>query len=381
MGETGEKCERDGSGEKCKRNGGVDSRESRRSRFSRLISFICLTAVLVCVYGGLREFDGPVAQHLRAITTPEGGGTLTVPWMAFVSHAGNWLGDGRQLLMVSALLMAVGWAYPPSRGMRTGIETLWAHGIATVLVHTVKHLVGRPRPKFSTSGDWNVAPSLVSGFDSFPSGHTTVTFALAAVLARRFPHYNVVWFGLGTFVALSRVLRGSHFTSDVFGGAVLGLVSGALALAPWKEWHTAVETGLRQAAIGTVWVFALLWGLIHPMESGWDMSLVMGVGAMLVVGGLWGRLRRWWNGPAVLGRQASQAWLMAIALGLSLMTGSPLVMAAVGFLCVGLWVSGDQKDEMVEPSRSKMIVRDSELVAVVLLSLVVLVAGRGAISL
>lgn len=346
-------------------------------RWAGALSLACICAALVCVFSGLLEFDGPVARYLHTITTPDGGGTLTVPWMAFVSNAGNWLGDGRQLLMVSAILLAVGWVYAPSRGIQTGIETLWAHGIATVLVHTVKHLVGRPRPKFSTSGDWDIAPSLTSGFDSFPSGHTTATFALAAVLARRFPHLSLLFFATGAFVALSRVLRGSHFTTDVFGGAVLGLVSGALAMALWKEWRTAVETGLRQAVIGTAWIFALLWVLTHPTESGWEGSLLMGLGSVLVGFGLWGRARVWWPGAAPFLLQSPHAALMAIGLGLSLMTAAPLVMAAAGLLCVGLWICGGQDRDTSEASGSVAIVRECELLAMVLLSLAILFEGRG----
>ena len=123
--------------------------------WARVLSLSSLAAALVCVFWGMRQLDGPTARYLRTITTPEGGGTLTVPWMAFVSHAGNWIGDGRQLLIVSAILLAVGWLFPASRGLVTGVQTLWAHGLATVLVHTVKHLIGRPRPKFSTSGEWS----------------------------------------------------------------------------------------------------------------------------------------------------------------------------------------------------------------------------------
>ncbi|HEX7765754.1 MAG TPA: hypothetical protein VF443_03515, partial [Nitrospira sp.] len=86
----------------------------RESRVSFLVSLACLCAALVCVFWGLRQLDGPTARYLRTITTPEGGGTLTVPWMAFVSQAGNWMGDGRQLLIVSAILLAVGWMLPAS---------------------------------------------------------------------------------------------------------------------------------------------------------------------------------------------------------------------------------------------------------------------------
>lgn len=150
------------------RQGAFDSSHQSRSSdpvplAPRLVALACLLVALACVLWGLRQLDGPTARYLRTITTPEGGGTLTIPWMAFVSHAGNWMGDGRQLLIVSAILLAAGWLLPATRGLVTGVQSLWAHGLATVLVHTVKHLVGRPRPKFSATGDWSIAPSRHQG--------------------------------------------------------------------------------------------------------------------------------------------------------------------------------------------------------------------------
>lgn len=72
---------------------------------------------------------------------------------------------------------------------------------------------------------------------------------------------------------------------------------------------------------------------------------------------------------------------MAVALGLSLMTAAPLVMAAAGFLCTGLWARRGQSEEAVEATRSLAIVRECELLAAVVLSLAVLGVGRGALSL
>jgi len=302
---------------------------------------------------------------------------LTIPWMAFVSHAGNWMGDGRQLLIVSAILLAAGWLLPATRGLVTGVQTLWAHGLATVLVHTVKHLVGRPRPKFSASGDWSIMPSLASGFDSFPSGHTTATFALAVVLSRRFPLLAALFMGIAAFVALSRVLRGSHFPSDVFGGWVLGTVSGMVAANPWKDWIRSVESALYQAAIGTVWTFALVWSLAVPVESGPESRALIGVGALLVAVGLWGCVRVWQAGQAAPASRAAQGWMVATALGLSLMSTAPIVMAAAGLLCVALWLRRDQAPRVVEESSGVSVLRECELVAAVLLSLAILVAGRG----
>jgi membrane-associated phospholipid phosphatase len=349
----------------------------QESRASSLVSLASLCAALVCVFWGLRQLDGPTARYLRTITTPEGGGTLTVPWMAFVSHAGNWIGDGRQLLIVSAILLAVGWMLPASRGLVIGVQTLWAHGLATVLVHTVKHLVGRPRPKFSASGEWLIAPSLASGFDSFPSGHTTATFALAVVLSRRFPLLASLFIGIAAFVALSRVLRGSHFPSDVFGGWVLGTVSGMVAAAPWKDWRLSIESALYQAAIGTVWGFALLWALAVPVEAGPEGLILTGVGASLVVVGVWSRMRMRWSSHAAATMRSAQGPMMAMAIGLSLMSTAPIVMAAAGLLCVAFWFRGDPVQNIAEESCWIPVVREGELAAVVLLSLAVLVAGRG----
>ena len=353
----------------------------QESRASSLVSLASLCAALVCVFWGLRQLDGPTARYLRTITTPEGGGTLTVPWMAFVSHAGNWIGDGRQLLIVSAILLAVGWMLPASRGLVIGVQTLWAHGLATVLVHTVKHLVGRPRPKFSASGEWSIAPSLASGFDSFPSGHTTATFALAVVLSRRFPLLAAVFIGIAAFVALSRVLRGSHFPSDVFGGWVLGTVSGMVATAPWKDWRRSIESAFYHAAIGTVWGFAIFWALAFPVESGQESLLLIGGGALLVVVGVLTRIRARWSSQAAPTTRSAQGPIMAMAIGLSLMSAAPIVMAAVGLLCVALWLRGDQATSRMEESRWIPVLRECELVAAVLLSLAVLVAGRGVLPL
>ena len=108
--------------QECAGASSADHRSPITHHWARFASLASLCAALACVFWGLRQLDGPTARYLRTITTPEGGGTLTVPWMAFVSHAGNWIGDGRQLLIVSAILLAVGWMLPASRGIVTGIH-------------------------------------------------------------------------------------------------------------------------------------------------------------------------------------------------------------------------------------------------------------------
>jgi undecaprenyl-diphosphatase len=63
---------------------------------------------------------------------------------------------------------------------------------------------------------------------SFPSGHATVAFACATVLALAVPRLRWPLFALAALIAWSRVYVGVHYPGDVLAGAVLGV---AIAIA------------------------------------------------------------------------------------------------------------------------------------------------------
>jgi undecaprenyl-diphosphatase len=120
-------------------------------------------------------------------------------------------------------LAIVGWLGSPYwrwRMITFGIGVL----VTAVLVMAVKFTVRRRRPE----GDWG---DIYRSTDphSFPSGHAARSFMLAAMGVA----YGPVWFAVilviwAPLVALARVAMGVHYFSDVFVGAVVGILMGWL---------------------------------------------------------------------------------------------------------------------------------------------------------
>ena len=220
--------------------------------------------------------------------------------------------------------------------------------------------------------------SWTSGLDSFPSGHSTASFAVATVLAKQFPLFAPLGIAIALFVALSRVLRGSHFPTDVLGGAVVGILSGFIATAPLRQWRASIQDGLRYAAMGTSAVFALLWVLSRRMEDDMVGFLLLALGVGAVAGGLWLRRTHWVRRGRTGGHRRSNTSALLIAYGLAAMTTSPLVLSSVGFACMASWLDAiGRRDDHAEESPGWSMMRESALIGGLALAILILMNARG----
>lgn len=100
---------------------------------------------------------------------------------------------------------------------------------ATVSCQAAKRFVRRSRPDAAIDG----FTALASNPDaySFPSGHSTVAFAIATAAIGTNPALGIVELVLATGIACSRISLGAHYPVDVLAGIALGFVCGLVALA------------------------------------------------------------------------------------------------------------------------------------------------------
>lgn len=114
-----------------------------------------------------------------------------------------------------------------TRGAVPALAVLVAVAIAFRLDNVLKDAIDRPRPPGMVDG--LQVRETIGGF-GFPSGHTTMAFALAASLhpsvqARWRP---VLW-TMAAIVGVARMHVGVHWPADVVGGAALGTAIGTAA--------------------------------------------------------------------------------------------------------------------------------------------------------
>ncbi|MDO4393637.1 MAG: phosphatase PAP2 family protein [Bacillota bacterium] len=146
--------------------------------------------------------------------------TIHLPIIDKLMIAVTTLGNGGMLWICMTLVMIV---IPRTR--KVGITMAISLIIEVICCNLIlKPLVGRVRPyDVNTSINLLVSPP---GDASFPSGHTGASFA--AVSAMFFAGCRV-WIPAGilaVLIAFSRLYLYIHYPTDVFAGAVIGILCG-----------------------------------------------------------------------------------------------------------------------------------------------------------
>jgi len=158
----------------------------------------------------------PAPLHRRIARTTDwakGAYWLALSVTVFVvSQAAIWLWGATPLLQ--------SWA-------RTSLAYLASLAIGSAILHSIKTLLGRRRPRDELELKlFGFRPFHFDlQYDSFPSGHALTIFCVAVIASAVAPVLAPLWFAIALYLALTRVFLNAHFLSDVFIGSAIGLLT------------------------------------------------------------------------------------------------------------------------------------------------------------
>lgn len=125
-------------------------------------------------------------------------------------------GDGILWYSLIGLLAALGGRHGAWVALQMAVS-----GLAGLLLYRfLKHRLVRERP-FITHASIQLAGRPLDRF-SFPSGHTLHAVAFSIIACAGFPWLAVLLLPASLLIALSRVVLGLHYPSDVLAGALIG---------------------------------------------------------------------------------------------------------------------------------------------------------------
>ena len=187
--------------------------------FRNLASKDTLTVLAV---GGL------MAAALHRVDQP--ATTMMSGSNAELYSSGETIGSARLQFGTALATLVVGRLTGSPKITAVGSDLVRANIVAQTLTLGTKMAVRRGRPDGTEF--------------SFPSGHTSVSFAAATVLQRHFGwKTGVPAYAMASFVAASRIHEKRHFLSDVTFGAAVGIVSG---------WAVTVGHGKAQMSVAPI---------------------------------------------------------------------------------------------------------------------------------
>lgn len=108
------------------------------------------------------------------------------------------------------------------------LQFIESFGLTVGVTYFLKYSINEERPN--------------GGNYSFPSGHTSASFAAAEFILERYGwKYGVPAFVVASYVGYTRIESHQHHMHDVVAGAAIGILSSYIFTKPFKGWQIRVE--------------------------------------------------------------------------------------------------------------------------------------------
>ena len=187
---------------------------------------LCASIFWIAVFG-----DETIARAMKGVSP------ALYDFFSVITRLGEsgWIFAASAFVLVAALVLrhrGFGLRIDAMLGLLAGraFFLLAVNAVSGLASLAIKMLFGRARPRLiDMVGPFHFDMfSWKSSVLSFPSGHSVTAFASATALAFMAPRLGKWLLVLAVLIALSRVVTGAHYPSDVMAGAALGAASAFL---------------------------------------------------------------------------------------------------------------------------------------------------------
>lgn len=148
-------------------------------------------------------------------------------------YVGDPFGNGLYPAIIIGSSYIAGTLFHKDRPKRFAMLCAKSFILSGITTEVIKDIAGRHRP-FQNSPpnpeEWD-GPAGIFNYDSFPSGHTTIAFSTATMVALEYPHpiiIPILAYSLASVTALGRINGNYHWGSDVIMGASIGYFTSLL---------------------------------------------------------------------------------------------------------------------------------------------------------
>lgn len=150
------------------------------------------------------------------------------------------IGDGIFSVILSFLLFAF-------KKRFLALMVFSSFAISGILTQLIKMLISEARPALLLAKDnypYFIENVTLHNFHSFPSGHSTSAFAMAAILAFavKDKRLSIVFLLVAALVGYSRIYLGEHFITDVAVGSIIAVLIAIFCWIYFQKYFRRIST-------------------------------------------------------------------------------------------------------------------------------------------
>lgn len=168
----------------------------------------------------IRQFDTAIFYLLNSFSGVSRGGDAAIRFCAVYLL---------YVMIAGATLFFAATLLPRFRGLRTKntkatLFIIYSAFLARIAIaEPIRFLWHRDRPFEILAGVHQLVTHPNGA--SFPSGHASLAFGIAAAVYFYYPRTSIFFFFAAISIGVARVAAGVHWPSDIVGGAVVGIAT------------------------------------------------------------------------------------------------------------------------------------------------------------